>query len=159
MIVVDTCIIVHLYNETTCTAKAQELFAINPYWQVPSMWQEEYANVLAKLARTSTCTHEEVLNRFQYTVQQLQESQHELKPIEALEYAMRYQRSAYDAHFIALAEKLNTWLITEDKEVLQKCKTRALSIAQYIQKQQSKWDGSKAGNTFSALGTKSVTCL
>ena len=51
MIVADTCLIFHLFNETVLTASAQEILDKDPYWILPPLWKEEYANVLSKLAR------------------------------------------------------------------------------------------------------------
>lgn len=132
MIVVDTCIITHLFNETELTAQAQQVLKINPDWYVPTTWREEYANVLAKLYTKSNCKPEEVLALFQITCDQLQNRERKIETKEALECAMHFQISVYDAHFIVLAEHLRTCLITEDIEVLKKCSKQTLSMNAFI---------------------------
>lgn len=132
MIVVDTCVITHLYNETDLTTIAQKVLSINPHWCLPSTWREEYANVLTKFSRKSTCKQEEIINLFLSTCEQLQSCEHKIDVLDALHLAIHYQISVYDAHFLALAEQLDTSLITEDAEVLKKCKTRALSMKDFI---------------------------
>ena len=134
MIVVDTCIVTHLYNETELTSIAQEVLEINPHWHLPSTWREEYSNVLAKLFRKSNCKQEDVLRLFQSTCDELKNCEHIVDTIEALHLAIHYQISVYDAHFVVLAEQLDTWLITEDAEVLKKCKNRAVSMQGFIKK-------------------------
>jgi predicted nucleic acid-binding protein len=132
MIVVDTCIIIHLYNSTELTALAQQVLEINPEWHVPAIWCEEYANVLAKLYKKTKCKADEVLTLFQTTSEELKNREYKIETKNALECAMQHQISVYDAHFVVLAEKLNTWLITEDIEVLKKCPERALSMHDFI---------------------------
>lgn len=132
MIVADTCIIVHLFNSTDLTSRAQQVLEINSDWYCPTTWREEYANVLAKLYKKSKCSPENVLSLFQTTSEQLLHRECKIRTKDALECAMQYQISVYDAHFIVLAEQLNTWLITEDIEVLKKCPKRALSMLDFI---------------------------
>lgn len=132
MIVADTCILVHLFNSTELTARAQKVLEINSEWSIPTTWREEYANVLAKLYKKSKCKLEDVLSLFQTTSEELQNREYKISTKDALECAMQYQISVYDAHFVVLAEQLNTWLITEDTEVLKKCPRRALSMLDFI---------------------------
>jgi hypothetical protein len=51
MIVADTCLVVHLFNETVLTNLAQKVQKKDASWILPPLWQEEYANVISKLAR------------------------------------------------------------------------------------------------------------
>lgn len=132
MIVVDTCIIIHLFNTTELTSLAQQVLEINPEWNTPTTWREEYANVLAKLYKKSKCKPKEVLELFQTTSEELQNREYKIETKDALECAMQFQISVYDAHFVVLAEQLSTWLITEDVEVLKKCPKRALSMLDFV---------------------------
>jgi predicted nucleic acid-binding protein len=132
MIVVDTCIITHLFNTTELTALAQQVLEINPDWHTPTTWREEYANVLAKLYKKSNCMPQDVLSLFQTTCEALQNRQHRIDTKDALISAMQFQISVYDAHFVVLAEQLSTWLITEDIEVLKKCPKHAVSMRDYV---------------------------
>src|SRR5260221_14108847 len=117
MIVADTCILVHLFNSTELTARAQKVLEINSDWYVPTTWREEYANVLAKLYKKSKCKPQDVLALFQTTCDAFQNREYKIDTKEALGCAMHYQISVYDAHFVVLAEQLSTWLITEDVEI------------------------------------------
>ena len=51
MIVIDTCIVFHLFNETSLNSKAQKLIEKSPHIILPPIWQEEYANILVKESR------------------------------------------------------------------------------------------------------------
>jgi predicted nucleic acid-binding protein len=132
MIVVDTCIITHLFNATELTDAAQQVFDINPDWYAPTTWREEYANVLAKLCKKNKYKPKEVLELFQTTCEAFQNREYKIDTKDALECAMQYQISVYDAHFIVLAEQLNTGLITEDMEVLKKCPKYAICMREYV---------------------------
>lgn len=132
MIVVDTCVITHLYNDTEFTSLAQEVLRINPHWCLPSSWSIEYANVLAKLFRGSNRQPDEVLNLFLTTRDQLKDSEYQIDTLDALKLGMRYLIPVYDAYFVVLAEQLHTQLITEDVEVLKKCKHCAVSMQDFI---------------------------
>lgn len=134
MIVVDTCIVTHLFNETSMTLIAQRVLDTNSDWHIPSIWKEEYANVLLKLSKKNKTNPQKVLDLFQYTLNEMQDLEHVVETIEALDCALRYQISAYDAHFVVLAEKLNTHLITEDLEVIKKCPNIALTMLDYLSK-------------------------
>lgn len=131
MIVVDTCVIVHLYNETELTWAAQKILSANPYWCLPSTWRVEYANVIAKLFRQNPCKEENVLKLYLSTCEQLEECECEIDTSQALRLALKYKISVYDAHFVALAEQLETQLITEDIEVLKKFK-QAIAMKDFI---------------------------
>ncbi len=128
MIVVDTCIVIHLFNKTDLTKTAQQVLEVNSDWHIPTTWQEEYANVLAKLYRKTNSRPEEVLELFETTTNEFLNREYKVSAKDALISAMQYQISAYDAYFVVLAEQLGTCLITEDIEVLKKCPHIAVSM-------------------------------
>jgi predicted nucleic acid-binding protein len=57
--------------------------------------------------------------------------EHQIDSSVAFEFALLYNISVYDAHFVVLAEQMETWLITEDIEVLKKCPKTAMSMVTY----------------------------
>lgn len=132
MIVVDTCIVIHLFNATELTGLAQQVLEINSDWHIPTTWREEYTNVLAKLYKKSKCRPADVLALFQTTSDEFQNREYKVSTKDALECAMQHQISVYDAHFVVLAEQLSTWLITEDIEVLKKCPRLAVSMHDFV---------------------------
>ena len=72
MIVADTCLVVHLFNKTPLTKVAQTLQKKDASWILPVLWQEEYANVLSKLARKESRNPNEVIKHFNYVLDKLQ---------------------------------------------------------------------------------------
>lgn len=132
MIIADTCLVFHLFNETFLTATAQKILDKDPYWILPSLWREEYANVLSKLARKERRALDQVVNHFDYTIKELKNCEFTVDTKSALKISIDYKISVYDAHFIALAIDFNTLLVTEDKEILKNCSNLASSMYDFL---------------------------
>lgn len=126
----------HLFNcshlETSLTEGAEMVYEADPYWIAPPLWKEEYANVLAKLARKEGKSQKEIISHFEYTLEEMKELEREVSLSEVLKFAMDYKISVYDAHFAKLADVHQVPLITEDKEILAHCPKIALSISDFI---------------------------
>ena len=132
MIIADTCLLVHLFNETEMTSLAQKILKKDPNWIFPSIWKEEYANVLSKLIRKEQRPLKEVVEHFEFILVELQHNEIAVDILEALRICIEYKISVYDAHFIYLASKYNVSIITEDKEILKNCKNVSLSMVDFL---------------------------
>jgi predicted nucleic acid-binding protein len=132
MIVADTCLVVHLFNETLLTNIAQEIRKKDAAWILPPLWQEEYANVLSKLARRESRDVHEVVKHFSYVLDELRGSEIVVDSRKALKISIEYKISVYDAHFVGLALDFGVTLVTEDKEVLKNCKAIARSMHDFL---------------------------
>lgn len=132
MIIADTCLVFHLFNETFLTVNAQKIRNIDPNWVLPSLWREEYANVLSKLARREGRSVEEAVNHLNYTIEELNSCEVNMDTKKALKISLEYKISVYDAHFVALAIDFNAPLVTEDKEIIKNCSNLALSIHDFL---------------------------
>ena len=134
MIIADTCLVFHLFNETLLTASAQKILDKDPYWILPPLWREEYANVLSKLARKEKRVIDEVISHFDYTVEELKNCEVNVDTKKALKISMEYKISIYDAHFVLLAIDFNTLLVTEDKEILKNCPKLTSSVKDFLER-------------------------
>ncbi len=132
MIVADTCLVIHLFNETELTHLAQKILKKDSSWILPSLWQEEYANVLSKLARKESKNADEVIEHFNHTLNELKGSEITVDNRKALKLSIEFKISVYDAHFVSLALDFGIHLVTEDKEVLKSCKGIALSMKNFV---------------------------
>lgn len=132
MIIAGTCLIFHLFNETLLTANAQKILDKDRYWILPPLWREEYANVLSKLARKERRAIGDVINHFNYTLDEMKNYEISVDTKRALQISIEYKISVYDAHFVALAIDFNTVLVTEDKEILNNCSTLALNLHDFL---------------------------
>lgn len=118
MIVVDSNVLAYLYLPGQFTAAAEALLARDPEWAAPLLWRSKFRNILAGYLRRKTLSFEQVcaiqteaeslLDGFEFPV----DSQ------EVMALVNRSDCSAYDCEFVALAQRLQTSLITMDKKIL-----------------------------------------
>ena len=134
MIVADTCLVVHLFNETFLTDVAQKIQKKDASWILPSLWQEEYASVLSKLARKESRNIAEVVKHFDYVLNELRGSEIIVDNRKALKISIEYKISVYDAHFVGVALDFGVVLVTEDKEVLKNCRAITCSMHDFVKK-------------------------
>jgi len=132
MIVVDTCIIVYLFNESDFTLQASHILDIDSEWIFPPIWREEYANVIVKMAKSQNVSEAAVLNHFQKTIDQLEPNERSIDIIDAIKTAFKMNISVYDAHFVSLAKEMEAILITEDRELIKKCPGIAISMKEFV---------------------------
>ena len=117
MLLVDTNLIVPLYIRTARSDAVRELLAVDGLWRTESLALIEFSNVLATYQRSRYITAEaarDCLTRAENWLRPLLLSiRHEA----ALDLAMRYKVTAYDARFLALAQQVGARLITEDAKL------------------------------------------
>ena len=129
MIVADANIVAYLHIAGAHTAGAQAVFARDAIWLAPPLWREEFVNILVqqcRLAGMSVAVAEKILTQAAGLM-----TPHETA-VEAgrvLRLAVAEKISGYDAHYVALAQKLRLPLVTEDRELLRKFPGVAVSLA------------------------------
>lgn len=133
MIVADTNLVVHLFTQTSLTSIAQQVLAKDSNWILPKLWQEEYANVLCKLARKGYLTSEEVISHFNYTTEQFKNNEISIDITKVIKTSLEYGITVYDANFISLAIDHNILVVTEDQEMLKKCPKLAVNMLNFIE--------------------------
>ena len=114
MVLVDTNVIAPLYVRSARTEAVEELFARDAVWRTEPLALIELGNVLVTYERSryiTAATARDCLNRAAAFLQpQLFRVSHQA----ALEAALDYRVTAYDARFLALADQLGSRLVTED---------------------------------------------
>ena len=114
MVLVDTNVIAPLYVRSARTDAVEELFARDAVWRTEPLALIELSNVLITYERAryiTGATARDCLNRAAAFLQpQLFRVSHQA----ALEAALDYRVTAYDARFLALADQLGSRLVTED---------------------------------------------
>ncbi len=116
MILVDTNILVYLLIEGDRTSGAQDLFSRDSEWCSEAFVMVEFSNVLATYARSGALRRAqsaELLTEAQATLAAI----HTVANEQALEAAIEYEISAYDARFISLAKQLKMRLTTENAKL------------------------------------------
>ena len=117
MLVIDTNIIAPLYVRSARSDAVRKLFAQDQIWRTEPLALIELSNVLITYQRAryiTAASARECLNRATAFLQpNLFRVSHEA----ALDAALRYGTTAYDARFLALAQQLETRLVTEDSKL------------------------------------------
>lgn len=134
MIVVDTNIIAYLLIRGERTEEARQLYAHDPNWVTPPLWQHEFLNVLATLVKQSGGNVANALVLWQQAQTLFLNQERAIKLSDALILATSYGISAYDAQYLTLAQLLDCVLITEDKRLVQKFPDRAMTMQTFLQR-------------------------
>ena len=132
MIVVDTNIVAFLYLPTEFTEQAEQLLRNDPVWAAPILWRSEFRNVLALYLRRELVDFSKALQLQTEAESLLRENEYEVASIDILQLVQSSPCSAYDCEFVALAQKLGTKLVTEDKAILLAFPGTATSLNSFL---------------------------
>lgn len=128
MVVVDTNILAYLLIAGDRTKEAQALYRRDADWKSEAFVLVEFSNILATYQRLGELASGEAENLMREAELRILGPIH-LPHMTALRTAGMYRISAYDARFIAAAEKLGTKLVTEDAKLRQAAPKLTLSLA------------------------------
>ena len=117
MIVVDSNVVACLYLPGVHTAHAEALLERDSDWAAPVLWRSEFRNILAGYMRRGTLTFEQA-NGIQCEAEGLLAgSEYEVDSLKVLQLVRDSDCSAYDCEFVALALRLDTRLLTMDRQL------------------------------------------
>ncbi len=118
MIVVDSNVLAYLYLPSEYTEAAEHLFERKPDWHAPILWRSEFRNILAGYLRRGALTFEQA-HAIQVEAEALLNgAEHEPDSRRVLELVKASDCSAYDCEFVALAESLETTVVTMDAKLI-----------------------------------------
>jgi predicted nucleic acid-binding protein len=129
VIVVDSNILAYLYLPGDFTGAAESLLQREPEWTAPPVWRSEFRNILAGYVRRAMLIFEQAGSLQAEAEALLDGFEFEVHSREVLELVRDSDCSAYDCEFIALANRLDTKLVTMDKKLLKAFPKRAVSLA------------------------------
>ena len=118
MIVVDTNVLAYLYLPGEFTSAAEALLEHDPHWTAPILWRSEFRNILAGYMRRKSVTFDQAHTLQGEAEHLLAGSEYEVDSLRVLELVRDSDCSAYDCEFIALAQRLETKLVTMDAKLL-----------------------------------------
>ena len=118
MIVVDVNVVAYFFIEGEKTAPARDLMRRDADWRLPTLWRHEYLNVLATYARQGGAGIEEVRNLWRLALELLAPREQPADAESSLALAIEHKISAYGAQYVALAQRLQTGFVTEDRQLL-----------------------------------------
>ena len=132
MIVVDTNIIAYLYITGEKSFQAEQLLSFDSLWKAPLLWRSEFRNVLSLYLRKDILNFDEVLMIIEQAERLLDDNEYKVSSAHVMQLVNSSTCSAYDCEFVALAQHLNTVLITADKKILREFPNTAKSLDSYL---------------------------
>ena len=131
MIVADTNLISYLLIEGERTDQARRIWRRDSAWIMPPLWRSEFLNVLALSVRTSLLGADQARASWRHAADLFRSSELEPAASAVLDTAIRLDISAYDAHFVVVAEQVEAKLVTNDRELLGRCPELTVSMASF----------------------------
>jgi predicted nucleic acid-binding protein len=128
MVVVDTNILAYLLIAGDRTREAPALHGRDSDWKSEAFLLVEFSNILATYQRRGELDPNQVEGLMNDAETRISGPIH-VSHIIALRTAQKYRISAYDARFIATAEKLDAKLVTEDTKLRKAAPRLTLSLA------------------------------
>ncbi len=132
MIVVDVNIIAYLLIEGTKTALAREVHARDPDWIAPALWRSEFLNILALQLHHRGFGLPAALDLWTTATRLLADGERAVDMPLALQVAATKRISAYDAQYLALAEKSAVICVSEDRELSRKFPGRTKTMTAFL---------------------------
>jgi len=132
MIVVDSNVLAYLYLPVKFSEQAEQLLTRHPQWAAPLLWRSEMRNILALYLRKNLLTFEQAYDIQTEAEALLAGFEYEVPSLDVLRLVENSTCSAYDCEFVALAKRLNTQLVTADKQLLKQFPKIAISLADVV---------------------------
>lgn len=117
MIVADTNVVAYLLMPSPYTPLAERLLLADPEWAAPLLWRSEMRSILALYLRNTLITFEQAAAIQGEAEAFLQDREYEVVSLDVLTLAHRSNCSAYDCEFVALAQSLDTRLVTMGRKL------------------------------------------
>lgn len=132
MIVVDANIIVYHMVKGPFSHRAEALAVKEPDWRSPILWRYEFTNALRNMLRAGMLGEAEALRAVASARDAMSGREVDVPQEVALTTALRFDLSAYDAQYVALAELLEAPCVTADAPLTRKAPTRAILLADFL---------------------------
>ena len=131
MICVDVSVVAYLLITGDKTELAQQAWAKDPQWRVPSLWRHELLNVLAAYVRGGGATADDAEAIWRQAIVLLGSEEEQPSMERVLLLAAEHQINAYDAQYVALALTHRLPLISEDRALQRKFPEVVLSLQEF----------------------------
>jgi len=132
MIIADTNIISYLLLPTIYTDSVEKLYEIDSDWSAPILWKSEFRNVMALYLRKKIITLDKAMQLQDAAESIIIQNEYDISSSQVLALIDKSDCSAYDCEFIALANHLDTKLVTQDKKILKEFPSTAISVSDFL---------------------------
>jgi len=128
VIVVDSNILAYLYLPGAYTARAEALVERDADWAAPLLWRSEFRNILAGYLRRGALSLEQATRIMREAEDLMTGAEHDVDSVAVLQLVRDSDCSAYDCEFVALAQRLDSRLVTMDSKLLKAFPGRAVPL-------------------------------
>lgn len=132
MIVVDANVVIYLVFETSFTPLTRQVYARDPDWVVPDLWEAEVLNGLMNEVRAGHTNVEGAIRAATNAAVLLSGRIRGCDRTSVLRTADTCNLTAYDAYYVVLARTLGVQLVTEDGAIKENCRDVARSLKGYL---------------------------
>jgi predicted nucleic acid-binding protein len=128
MIVVDANVIAYLVISSEMTAKAKALAKADAAWITSPLWRFELTSALTTLLAARAMDLDAARDALLRADELMTPNERGVEQMAVIETARRLGISAYDAQYIALAERKSVKCVTADQKLLRKSSHVAISL-------------------------------
>lgn len=129
MIVVDTNVLLYFILPGEWTAASRRAWKDDPEWAAPPLWRSELRDVLAGYMRRGHLTLALALEGLAAATELIGGREFEPDTARVLDLVDGSRSSAYNCEFVAVAEKLESRLLTTDRGILRDFPEIALPLS------------------------------
>ncbi len=132
MIVVDANVVAYLCIGGDLAPPAEDVLMADSDWHAPLLWRSEFRNVVAGFLRRGTLDSGMALRIVEEAEVLFSHREHVVGSEEVLQLVESSPCSAYDCEYVALAERLEVPLVTNDRQVLSSFPQTAQSMRGFL---------------------------
>lgn len=132
MIVVDVNTIAYLWIPGEMTQHAERALATDPHWVSTLLWRSEFRNILTGYLQRGDFDEATVTRCLEGAESQLAGHEYLIPTTLVMEKVSISTCSACDCEYVALADDLNTTLVTSDKQILDEFPDLAAHLSEFV---------------------------
>ncbi|WP_069131026.1 type II toxin-antitoxin system VapC family toxin [Rhodohalobacter halophilus] len=132
MIVVDTNVIASMWVPNDMDEWVYQVLKKDDDWVAPLLWRSEFRNVLSIYLRKHILELSVVLQVIEEAEQLMSANEFEVNSTQVMSLVSDSSCSAYDCEFVALADDLNTRLVTFDKRIVREFPDVAMTPMEFL---------------------------
>ena len=131
MIIADANLVAYYYLPGPFNPLAQKVLEKDPVWFVPPIFLSEFRNILLGFVRKEKLTKKDVVDIAVRVELLFSQRTKGVSSVQVMDVACDSGCSAYDAEYVALAQTMDTKLVTNDKFLLNAFPKIAVSLENF----------------------------
>ncbi|HEV8132479.1 MAG TPA: type II toxin-antitoxin system VapC family toxin [Acidobacteriota bacterium] len=132
MIVVDTNVIAYLWLPGPHSDNAERALRKDSVWAAPVLWRSEFRNVIVGYMRRRQISYAVATDILSEAEALMRGREYSVPSDHILRWTMQSNCSAYDCEFVALAQDLETSLVTTDKQLIAAFPKIAVTLDKFV---------------------------